>query len=61
MATVVESSIQPFTRFILETTHRESGDVQRQEFATSEERINAFSRIDIHAHGYRFEETGEAA
>ena len=61
MATVVESSIQPFTRFVIETTHRESGKIQRQVFATSEERINAFSRIDIHAYGYRFEETGEAA
>ncbi len=49
------------TSFVLETTHRETGKIQRQEFATSEERIAAFSCIDIHAYGYRFEETGEAA
>lgn len=60
MATV-DTSLQSFTRFVLETTHRETGKTQRQEFETPEERINAFSRIDIHAYGYRFEETGEAA
>lgn len=59
MTAVVAVSNKPFTVFVLETTHRESGKIQRQVFATSEERINAFSRIDIHAHGYRFEETEE--
>ena len=61
MATVVDVSNKPFTVFVLETTHRESGKIQRQVFATPEERIEAFSRLDLHAHGYRFKETGDAA
>lgn len=47
--------------FILETTHRETGEVTRTEFQTSEERINAFARVDVHACAYRFDETQEDA
>lgn len=47
--------------FILETTHRDTGQTQRQEFVTAEDRIAAFARVDIHAHSYRFVEAGEDA
>lgn len=47
--------------FILETTHRETGEVTRTEFETPEARIAAFARVDVHTHAYRFEETGEDA
>ena len=60
MATVVDISNQPFTVFVLETTHRETGEVQRQVFATPEDRIDHFE-LDLHTYSYRFEEAGETA
>lgn len=45
--------------FVLETTHRESGKTTRQEFTTPEDRMAAFSHVDVHAYSYRLEEVGE--
>ncbi len=47
--------------FILETTCRETGETERQEFAGPEERIAAFARLDVHSQAYRFIETDEDA
>ena len=44
------------TSFVLETTHRESGKTTRQEFTSQEDRMAAFSRVDVHAYSYRLEE-----
>lgn len=46
--------------FALITTNRESGKTSRQEFATPEDRMAAFSRVDVHAYSYRLEEKGDA-
>ena len=42
--------------FVLETTHRDTGKTERRVFATVEERIAAFSKLDIHTHSYRFDD-----
>ena len=42
--------------FVLETTHRDTGKTERRVFDTAEERLAAFSKLDIHTHGYRFDD-----
>lgn len=40
--------------YVLETTHRESGEVDRREFGSADERLEAFDRLDVHSMSYRF-------
>lgn len=47
--------------FVLITTNRETGETQTQEFETREERLQVWSRLNLHTHSYRFEEDQEDA
>ncbi len=43
-------------KFVLEITHRETGKTERRIFNAAEERIAAFSKLDVHTHSYFMEE-----